>query len=168
MPELSASDDTESDILLFHCTQRLASCRQARKPLTLILVEVDRPRADAPQRTPEEIAQFVQLVGLVCGKIDHPQATQLILTEIRLSILLPNCDRPAARAFGHMILDEVRRLCARSAELTRAKLTMSVGVATVATPAKNFFAQSLIASADRCLQTAQLCGGNAVKSIDVL
>ncbi|HEY2762003.1 MAG TPA: GGDEF domain-containing protein, partial [Pirellulales bacterium] len=168
LSDASISTEVDSDILLAHTTKQLIACRQARKPLSLILVEVDRARADAPKRDSEQVHQFAQLVGLVCGKIDHLNQTQLNITENLLALILPNCDRPAARAFGHMIVDEVRRVCARSDELTRAKLTVSVGVATIVTPAKNFLAQNLIASADRCLHAAQLCGGNAIKSIDVL
>jgi len=45
---------------------------------------------------------------------------------------------------------------------------VSVGIATTAMPAKNFSAHSLIESAERCLQAAQLSGGNSAKSVDVL
>src|SRR5260221_724838 len=86
--------------------------------------------------------------------------------SIILALVLPNCDRPAARVIGHFVLDEVRRLSGRQPELAQVKLSVSIGVATVAMPAKNFPAQSLIGSAERCMKSAQLSGGNAVKSID--
>src|SRR4029077_2572624 len=108
------------------------------------------------------------LVELACGRIDHSRLIQMPVREARFVLLLPNCDRPAAGEFGHQLLDEIRRLAPSQTDATRVRLGVSVGVATVAMPAKNFSPSELLESAERCLHGAQLSGGNTIKSIDVL
>ena len=46
-------------------------------------------------------------------------------------------------------------------------VTVSIGVASVALPPKNFPAAELIRAAERCLNGARLSGGNAVKSLEI-
>jgi GGDEF domain-containing protein len=146
----------------------IANCRDERAPLSLILVAIDRLANRTKNQVEGNAPRLVQMVALVCGKIDHPRLVQLPAADDRVALVLPDCDRPAARVFSHFVLDEVRRLSGQQPELAEIKLSVSVGVATAATPAKNFPAQSLIESANRCLHSAQLSGGNTVKSIDVL
>ena len=46
-------------------------------------------------------------------------------------------------------------------------VTLSVGVATLALPPKNFPAQDLLTAADRCLYGSRASGGGVVKSIEI-
>ncbi|MGH7193244.1 MAG: hypothetical protein ACREJM_06870, partial [Candidatus Saccharimonadales bacterium] len=71
---------------------------------------------------------------------------------------------------AHATVDyESEDLKARVRELTGggAPLSVSVGLATAAAPAKNFNPTDLIRSAERCLSTAQFSGGNCVKTIEI-
>jgi PleD family two-component response regulator len=45
--------------------------------------------------------------------------------------------------------------------------TISIGVASLSLPSKNFPSDNLLKAAARCLDAAKLSGGNTLKSIDV-
>jgi HD-like signal output (HDOD) protein/GGDEF domain-containing protein len=167
----SASDFKQDDVvteLAKRVTIAIAACRHARSPLSLILVGIDHFADLVSKKGLAEAHRFSELLGLLCDRAEHPQLVHVKLPEGAHALLLTNCDRPVAGAIGHQLLVEVRRLCERHADLSAAKLTVSVGIATTAMPAKNFSASSLIGSAERCLQAAKLSGGNSAKSIDVL
>ena len=55
----------------------------------------------------------------------------------------------------------------RGRAITGIELSLSVGVASVIAPAKNFSAAELLTRAGRCLYAAQTAGGNCVKSIEL-
>ena len=156
------------DALLQRLTPQIAACRHARCPLSLILIEVDRFTELLAKLGSQEVQRLGQLVGLVCGQIDQPQTTRLQIGANRMAVVLPNCDRSSAVETAHAIIKGVRRLNQRHAEVARSNLSVSIGVAAVPMPPKNFAAQSLIDSANRCLHAAQMPSGNAVKSIDVM
>jgi HD-like signal output (HDOD) protein/GGDEF domain-containing protein len=164
----SISPDSPATDFPRRVTLAVATCRQTRCPLSLIFVEIDRLKELTVKKGRSEANRFSELLGLLCARTEHPQATSIKLRDGCYALLLSNCDRPIAGALGHRLLTEVRRLCQRHTDLAEARLTISVGIATTAMPAKNFSAHSLIESAQRCLHTAHLSGGNTAKSIDVL
>jgi HD-like signal output (HDOD) protein/GGDEF domain-containing protein len=165
---VTSQDENLGALLLHRTGAAIAACRQARQPLSYILVEIDRYAHLLKNCGEHEAGRFAQLVGLACGMIEHSPSVQLQINDCRFAVLLTNCDRPTAVELGHQLLDHVRRLSQRHAEVARAKLSVSVGVATATIPAKNFSPAMLLDSADRCLHTAHLSGGNTLKSIDVL
>ncbi len=61
----------------------------------------------------------------------------------------------------------MRRLRSARRGGLRQPVTLSVGVATVALPPKNFPAEDLLAAADRCLYGSRASGGGVVKSIEI-
>ena len=61
----------------------------------------------------------------------------------------------------------MRRLSTLGDRDHRTTLTLSVGVATVSLPPKNFPARDLLAAADRCLYGSRASGGGVVKSIEI-
>jgi HD-like signal output (HDOD) protein/GGDEF domain-containing protein len=170
-PQLSKSDSSDSipgNRLAEHVKIAIAACRQAREPLSLVLIQLDRFHDVTRPVGATESKRFVELLGLLCGRTEHVGIVQLQTGESSLALVLLNCDRPAAGDIGHHLLRDVRRLREKHADLADAQLSVSIGVATIAMPAKNFSPASLIDSARRCLNAAQLSGGNAVKTIDVL
>ena len=88
--------------------------------------------------------------------------------ECRFAIVLPQCDRRAALEMGNQLVRQVRRFDVQATSDTRAGTTVSGGLATVVLPPKNFLPESLIEAASRCLHAAQISGGNALKSIELL
>ncbi len=161
-------DDGSKDTLTEKVQAAIAECRENRQPISLVVVALDRFAEIAKTVGTTESRRLVQLVSLLCGRVEHASTVQLKTDEYSFALVLTNCDRPAAGEIGHELLREVRRLCEKHADLASARLGVSVGVATAATPPKNFSASLLIQSARRCLDAAQLSGGNAMKTIDVL
>jgi HD-like signal output (HDOD) protein/GGDEF domain-containing protein len=159
---------SSEDLLLRRTTAAVAACRNARRACSLIFVEIDRFEQLSKTCEADETLRITHLVALACRSVEHLGTSQLQTSDSRYAMLLSNCDRSAAVAYGHQILDQVRRLGKQHADLAKVKLGVSVGVASLATPAKNFAPQSLMDSANRCLHGAQLSGGNTLKSIDVL
>jgi HD-like signal output (HDOD) protein/GGDEF domain-containing protein len=140
-------------------------CRQARCPLSLVLVELDRFKEIASLQTPAEISHVLARLEASTSSIDHPGAVCTRLNDSRLALVVADCDRSAAVALGQQIL---RGICpAPGADLAATGTpTLSVGVSTVTMASKNFPPAELLTAATRCLDAAKLSGGNTLKSID--
>jgi GGDEF domain-containing protein len=101
-----------------------------------------------------------------CRNAD-PRATCSEHREAGFAVILPGCERQPAVHLGHRLIDRVRefRLGGPSGEPPTVEL--SVGVATVSLPPKNFPAEDLFAGAERCLYGSRASGGGVVKSIEI-
>lgn len=141
-------------------------CRQARCPLSLVLVEIDRFRALVPALGPVETNRLSNRLRELGGEIDHPGSVCLPLTESRLALVIADCERRSALAIAQQLSRDAGSLA--GTELAAATPpSLSIGVATVSLPSKNFPAAELLQAATRCLDAAKLSGGKAIKSIDV-
>jgi hypothetical protein len=78
-------------------------------------------------------------------------------------LVLPACDRDLAVELATTLVRGTRELAGSADGAPR--LSVSVGVATLSLPPKNFPADDLIAAANRCLGAARTSGGNSLKSI---
>lgn len=145
----------------------VAACRQARRPLSLLLVEVDRYRDLVFEHGPENAAALLRLVEHACRAVDHPNAKTIPARECRFAVVLPDCDRQEAVRYSHGIVHSVRELTTRPANGGQPAMTVSVGASSVTVLPKNFPPEELIQSADRCLYAAQTAGGNGLKSIEI-
>ena len=67
---------------------------------------------------------------------------------------------------GLQILAQVRR-SGLVEDQSRPVISLSIGVAAVALPAKNFAPQTLLESARRCHDASHHGGGNGMKSIEI-
>lgn len=144
-----------------------AAARQARCPLSLVLVELDRLDELFLRMGPVATENIVATVGEACRRLDAPDSFCLQTRSAQFALVLPDFDRRQAVELGHQLLDS---LCGfvRSAEGdANGPLPISIGVASVALPPKNFRAEELQAAAERCLFAAQAAGGNVAKSIEV-
>jgi PleD family two-component response regulator len=86
---------------------------------------------------------------------------------VQFAVILPDCDRRQAVDASNELVAGVRDAASLSVASCAAVATVSIGVASVALPPKNFPAAELIRAAERCLGGARLSGGNAVKSIEI-
>jgi HD-like signal output (HDOD) protein/GGDEF domain-containing protein len=152
--------------LLDRLTTVVSLCRQARCPLSLVLVELDRFRPLVLSLGPIEAKRLVQRLLDLSGSIEHPGSVCIPLTESRLALVIADCDRRTALAIAQQLSREAGTL-AGSEIATATSPTLSIGVATVSLPSKNFPPADLQQAADRCLEAARLSGGKAIKSIDV-
>ncbi|HET6882959.1 MAG TPA: HDOD domain-containing protein [Pirellulales bacterium] len=136
-------------------------CRQRRKELSLLLVEIDNHQDFLFVHGEQDVARLRQELLVACRAVAPDGRPPLELDPARLALVLAGCDRPAAADVGHSLLHEVRRNVGGGAALT-----ISIGASTVAVPAKNFDAVEIVRSAERCLRAARLSGGNCFKSIE--
>lgn len=159
---------TEDVRLNAHLTAAVAACRQARCPLSLLLIDLDNYEllhfhlgANGQQKLFERLQEL-------CEMVDRPGSRSLVARDARLALIVPNCDRQQAARLGKELIQEVQAWSVDSAaedEIPAA--TISVGAASVSCVSKNFPFRDLLESADRCVYAAHHSGGNGVKSIEV-
>lgn len=162
-------DDTPDDdpALLGRLQAAVVACRQTRRPVSVLLLEIDR-HVDLAFHLGLERAEFVvEQVRQMAAEVDHPGAQCQQLRDARFAVVLADCERREAVQLGNQLLAKVRRLTLEDPSSSQPPVTVSVGVSSVALPPKNFFAERLAESAARCLYAAQSSGGNALKSIEI-
>ena len=108
-----------------------------------------------------------RLVEVVCSALDHPGLVFYATSEAQFAIVLSDCDRRLAVEHAGHLVQRFRSLDEGRVGAAPSPVKISVGVATVAVPPKNFPAEDLLESAERCLYGAQAGGGNSVKSIEI-
>ncbi|MBX3411812.1 MAG: HDOD domain-containing protein [Pirellulales bacterium] len=145
----------------------VTAARQARQPLSLLLVEIDQYSELVFQHGLTGAKQLVDRVHKVCARIDHPLANSLQIREARFAIVLLDCDRREAARLGREVARTVQSLAPAGVGEDSPDVTVSVGAATVSLPPRNFQPQSLVDAADRCLYGARTSGGDSVKSIEI-
>jgi diguanylate cyclase (GGDEF)-like protein len=154
--------------LLGRVVAAAASCRQARQPLSLLLLEIDHfddlLLTGGPETTESLLRQLVDRLRAELEGAAHLSQ----LGDSQFAILWCDYDRQqSVEAARHLKRGLTAWVAEHSAALF-APLTLSVGIASVQLPAKNFPSSELIAAAVRCLETAQLSGGDTVKSIEMV
>jgi hypothetical protein len=81
-------------------------------------------------------------------------------------MLWEDCPRSEAVQLSRGLLVKLRPW-SRTHQKLRSELSVSIGLATLDFAPKNYSAGQLIDASCRCLSSAQLSGGNTVKSIEV-
>ncbi len=151
--------------LLGRVERAVASCRRRRQPLSLLLVEIDDFEELAFTTGIGVAGELVQqLHGSIQNTLEDTGAA-IPSGDAQIAVLLPHADRTAAVAAARQLLEAARD--GRLAVGDAVRSTLSIGVASVALPAKNFPADALIEAAGRCLFGVQSSGGDAVKSIAI-
>jgi diguanylate cyclase (GGDEF)-like protein len=148
-------------------TAAVATCRQARCSLSLLIVEIDQYDDIILARGPRAAGRIVAALEADCRSLDHREAAVSQSGEVQFTIILPDCDRRQAVDLANELIARVQRRPHSAPATDAAVLTISIGVASVALPPKNFPAADLIRAAERCLNGAKLSGGNAAKSIEI-
>jgi len=145
----------------------VGQCRQDHSALSLGLVEIDH-FADLTKRYgPIQSQSLVGRLSESLGQIDLPGAEVIQVSQSRFAIVLPACDRAMAVQLGNQVVRTAAQILSPICVAGSTPLSVSVGVATVPLPPKNFDAADLAEPAGRCLAAAQRAGGNALKSIGV-
>ncbi len=146
----------------------VAACRQARCPLSLLLVEVDRYDELMLHCGAIQAERLVKSVGDACRQVDHPHAQCMQTRDLQFAVIAADCDRREAVELAGEIAGRVRLIwTSGGADETHPSMSVSIGVSSLALPPKNFPATVLIESAERCLGGARHSGGNSVKSIEI-
>lgn len=138
------------------------ACRQARRELSLLLLELDDHGDLLLTRGIAGLGEISEQLEAACRQADPTGLDPQQVTDFRWALVLPGSERTEALDTAHALLRRVRELTGNGAPVS-----VSVGLATAAAPAKNFNPADLIRSAERCLSTAQFSGGNCVKTIEI-
>ncbi|HJT32532.1 MAG TPA: HDOD domain-containing protein [Pirellulales bacterium] len=138
------------------------ACRQVRRELSLLMLEIDWYDELLLTRGIVGLGEIAESLETECRAADPAGPGPQQLTDSRWALILPGSDRTEASDTAHDLLRRMRELAAGVTPFS-----VSIGLATAAVPAKNFNPIDLIHSAERCLSTAQLSGGNCVKTIEI-
>ena len=153
--------------LLARLRVAVSACRQIRSPLSLLLVEVDRLDTIA-FRVGERAATAVLLrLESICRRIEQPGLMCQRVRDSRFGVILPKCDRRQAVEIGNQLRVRIRGSDAAARELGGEPLSISIGISAVNLPPRNFAAEDMIESADRCLRGVSSSGGDGLKSIEL-
>jgi HD-like signal output (HDOD) protein/GGDEF domain-containing protein len=152
--------------LLGRLAAAVATCRQNRCALSLMLVELDRAADLALLHGVQGFENLCRRLGAACHGLDHPGTLCLSHNESGFAVILPDCERPRAVQLGQQLLDRVRQL-PTSGPAADSAISVSVGVATLSLPPKNFPPDELLERAARCLYGSRASGGGVVKSIEI-
>jgi HD-like signal output (HDOD) protein len=157
--------DSNDPGVLGRLTAAIAAARQVRCAVSVLCVEVDRQDELLLHLGPSGMRQWVDRVFRACDAIDHDPPAQCIdLADGRWMLLLIDCDRRQAVDYGQQLLRAIRL---STQPKTDARLSISVGAASVAMPSANFPPKDLLTAAERCLQAALTSGGDVLKSIEI-
>jgi diguanylate cyclase (GGDEF)-like protein len=152
--------------LLGQLSATVTACRQSRCALSLLIAELDNAEELTLRYGIERLASLRRFLEVLCRRLDHRYAICLPQGEAGFVVILPRCDRRLAVELGSQLVERIRQLGLGRSQSGRPAVSVSVGVATVALPPKNFPAQELLVAADRCLYSARASGGGVVKSIE--
>lgn len=144
--------------------EAVATCRNARCPLSLVLLRWDV----ADQWTGRGITPSAAraLLKRLCDRMDHAGQTVLPFGDWGFAVILPNCERSSAVDSAHRVVAQLKELLPHAGDRKPA-LSLSAGIGTVSLPPRNFPPADLLDGAARCLSGAQASGGGVVKSIEI-
>ncbi len=152
--------------MLGRLTSAVAACRQARCPLSLLMVQLDGADELVLHRGVEGFARFRQALQALCQDVDHPGAVCVAYGNAGFAVILPDCERRAAIRTGNLLVEQAGSLTPDD-DPTTPGVGLCVGVATVSLPPRNFPAADLLTAAERCLYGSAASGGGVVKSIEI-
>ncbi len=161
------STTTPTSDLLGQLSVAVATCRQSRCSLSLLLVELTDRDQLARTRGPKGFDALRQSLESACRGVDHPCSICLPHGESGFAIILPDCDRQLGVRLGNQLIQSASRLLRDKSRPGHRPVRISVGSATVALPPKNFLVQNLSESTERCLYGSHAAGGGVVKSIEI-
>lgn len=140
-----------------------AACRQARCPMSLMLVEMNDPESLALSLGRQGFLEVYSQIGQACCDIDHLQRACMPHGQTGFLVILSDCERQSAVRLGQSLIQTVRSRCTVGGQ----PVGVSVGVASASLPPVNFDPKVMLESADRCLRGARSSGGAMVKSIEI-
>lgn len=138
-------------------------CRSSRCPISLALVQIDNSRNLLLQLGPEAWAGVVHQVRDRLAEWTSQRAPVSLIGECDYAVVWEDCSRSDAVQCMRRALADAKAWWESQGNLS--ELTLSAGLATLEFPPRNFPPRQLIDAAQRCLDGAQLSGGDTLKSI---
>lgn len=142
----------------------IIECREARSAVSLAVIELDYFEESKQRFGPVWAHDQTLQLAAACAAIDWPHAHLLRLAESKLALILPQAGRERSLEIADEVLRHFRRQCPRDES---GATGLSIGLATIQFPPRNFPPHDLTAAAERCLYAAHHAAGDAVKSIEI-
>lgn len=143
-------------------------CRLQRHPLSVMLAEVDRyDEWLLTAGVPATMTLMNKLQQALAADLD-PGSSCIHLGDSHFALVLVDYDRQTSLDAARQAMRRARELGQPLLEGTTPALSLSVGLASLGVPPKNFPAKELVAAARRCLSGALHSGGDTLKSIEMV
>ncbi len=143
------------------------SCRRARCSISFLFVEIDQFEDLVLHCSLDGAQQLASSLESVMDRVFDPGDVRLFCGDGGFAIILEDCDRAQGVEMARQMIHEVRTDSQKRFVVGGHSLTISIGLAALTMPPKNFDARELVEAAERCLYGAKACGGDSFKSIDI-
>lgn len=152
-------------------TSAIAQARNSRVPVSLAFVEIDRATDLCYTLGTSAAAGLMHEVGLALYEAVHGEGRVIEIASARWAVVLLDYQRSAATSVLRQLQSQWKRKSesadrGEKSSVATASISLSIGIATLALPSKNFPSEQLLAAADRCLTGAMLSGGDTIKTIE--
>jgi len=147
--------------LLGRVIEAIAHARVTRTATSLALVQVDGWDQAVLRLGPQQAIDLLRQLEMGLASWTQERGSVLAVKDAQFALVWSERPRREALDAARQLLTAVKTWQLGNSQ---ANLTLSVGVATLTLPPKNFPPQELIDAARRCLSGAQLSGGDTVKS----
>lgn len=145
-------------------TWAVGNCRSRRLSLSLLYVEL----RGGNEGSPEEQQWLSRVLETACYEVDASEKRVEQLEARRWTLILPGYDRQQTVRFANELIREVEQTLQQYyMEDETFPFVVSVGVASVTLPPKNFPPLDLVAAAQRCLSAARSSETSVVKSLEI-
>lgn len=142
-------------------------CRQARAPVSLVLVAVDHHSDVLFCLGPGGFADLLHWLQRDLAEWLGERTAAVPIGQATFGMILEQCSRNDAVSSARQAVAAMKSWKLPGGLDLDVAPSLSAGIASLTLPPKNFLAQSLIDGAQRCLSGAQLSGGGSVKSIEL-
>jgi GGDEF domain-containing protein len=166
-PRTAPVDTAADPTLLLKLETAVASCRISRCALSFVLVELDRVDDLIVTRGVQGFQQVMKILKGACWAAGVPSMDCVPHGEAGYALILPDCERRKAVEMGAELIHVINRVPSVGLDRGPRAASLSVGVASVAMPPKNFPPNDLFTSANRCLYGSHSSGGGVVKSLEI-
>ena len=145
----------------------ISECRQTRCALSFVLMEMQEnisraagPRESGPSHLAERLQETLEELALHADDV-------ISLGPTQWAVMLCGFDKSRTVDAAKHLMSETREWSQQVKDSSRPVFNMSVGIASLALPPKNFPPEEMLDAAERCLKAAQSMGNDGVKSIDL-
>ena len=166
-PAPAPVETAAADSLMAKLAAAVTSCRISRCALSMVLIELDRVDDFIAARGIQNFQRLLKTLRNACWAVGRPEMVCMAHGEAGFALILPDCERRKAVEIGGELIHVVSAAAPVGSSPAHRAASLSVGVATVAMPPKNFPPADLFAAASRCLYGSHASGGGVVKSLEI-
>ncbi len=145
--------------LLGRIASGVAMSRKTRSPLSLLMVALNDLGELSVTGGVERVCMLIGAFEKTLNSLCDPHGGALLVGDGQWGVVINDCERSEAVEYARHIVERLPVQMSQVPALAHLEFSVSVGAATVAAPPKNFPAEALAESAQRCLNAARTSGG---------